>query len=508
MRKTLSLISVALLLTAWSATAVIRTGAQQAVERIFAAEPLRSSLAGICAVRMNGDTLAALDSRRKFVPASNVKLLTTGLALNILGADYRFETKLAYTGEIVDGCLEGDLSIIGGGDPTTGSRSELAEPLSALHASWLEMLSDAGIKRIGGRVLGDPRFFRETNSQNLGWTYDDLGTNYGTGPLGLNFFENAQLFYVTPGPSAGAPPVVRPSYPDSPWMQFANHAVTGPARSANTLYYVDTKLAPLGEVAGSFPIDRKGYTLEAANLFGAFSNGFYFHTFLQSHGIAVKGGYGDVSPQARIRTDLSSGTPGPAAATAAELKALGSTLSAPLSEIVRETNCNSNNFFAETLLRMVALRQGLPTDQEGCQRASESALSALGLSGDNACRQVDGSGLSRKNYVSPEFFVRFLRRMTALPVWESYFASLPVPGGKGTLEHRFRNAPQAFKDRIHMKSGSMNGVLCFSGYILSGDGDPDKTIVFSLLVNNCTAGTFALAPALENIIAALAAENE
>ena len=505
MRKTLSLISVALLLSAWSATAVIRTEAQQTIGRLCAAEPLRSSQVGVCAVRMDGDTLAAVDIRRKFVPASNVKLLTTGLALNALGADYRFETKLAYAGEIADGRLKGDLYILGGGDPTTGSRAELAEPLSALHAEWMRLLAEAGIRSIEGRVLGDPRFFGGTTAQNLGWTYDDLGTNYGTASLGLNFFENAQLFYVTPGSSVGAAPVVRPRYPEAPWMRFLNHAATGAARSANSLYYVNTPLAPLGEVAGSFPIDRRGYTLEAANLFGAFTCAYYFYTYLQTHGIVVKGGYGDVSPQGEIRTDLASAQPRAAAADPQTLVPLGVTRSATLAEIVRETNCQSNNFFAEILLRMTALHQGLAADDG--QRAAETAMQDLGLRADNACRQVDGSGLSRKNYVSPEFFVRFLRKMASLPVREAYLASLPVPGGKGTLENRFRNAPQEFKDRIRMKSGSMNGVLCYSGYILSADGDPARTIAFSLLVNNCTASSYVLAPVLENIIAALAAEN-
>lgn len=508
MRKTISLISVALLLTAWSATAVIRTGAQQKIEQICAAEPLRSSLVGVCAVRMDGDSLAAVDSRRKFVPASNVKLLTTGLALNALGADYRFETKLAYSGEIADGCLQGDLYIIGGGDPTTGSRAEAAQPLGELHADWMRMLSEAGIRSIEGRVLGDPRFFREEIAQHPGWTYDDLGTYYGAGPLGLNFFENAQLFYVTPGASVGAAPVVRPRYPEAPWMQYDNHAVTGPARSANTLFYVNTPLAPVGAVTGSFPIDRRGYTLESSSQFGAYTCAYYFHNYLQTHGIAVKGGWGDVTQQGEIRTDPASREARPAAAAPGNLVTLGATRSAPLAEIVRETNCFSNNFYAETLLRMLALRQGLTDRPEDLQRAAETALSALGLRADNAVRQVDGSGLSRKNYVSPEFFVRFLRKMTGLPVWEDYLASLPVPGGKGTLENRFRNAPQAFKERIRMKSGSMNGVLCFSGYILAGDGDPARTIAFSLLVNNCTAGSYALVPAVEGIIAALAAENE
>ncbi len=184
------------------------------------------------------------------------------------------------------------------------------------------------------------------------------------------------------------------------------------------------------------------------------------------------------------------------------------TRSAPLSDIIRETNHHSNNFYAETLLRTVALRLGLGSDQEDCRQAAETAMQHLGLRTDNACRQVDGSGLSRKNYVSADFFVRFLRKMAALPVRETWFASLPVPGEKGTLEFRFRNASPEFKARIRMKSGSMNGVLCYSGYILSGDGDPGRTIAFSLLVNNCTASSYVLIPAVEGIIAALAAENE
>ena len=120
---------------------------------------------------------------------------------------------------------------------------------------------------------------------------------------------------------------------------------------------------------------------------------------------------------------------------------------------------------------------------------------------------MDGSGLSRKNYVSPAFFVRFLRKMMTLPVWEPFFASLPVPGAKGTLEDRFPKAPQEFKDRIHMKTGSMNGVRCFSGYILAADGDPQKTIVFSLLTNNCTASTYQAMPILDRMIEAIASEH-
>ena len=145
-RLPLLLISVALLLTAWSATAGIpRTEAQKTIERIRGQEPLRSALVGVLAVRASGDTVAALNVRQKLVPASNMKLLTTGLALHRLGADFRFETSLAYTGEIVDGRLQGDLYIVGGGDPTTGARTDCAEALNKTFAAWAKQIGRAHV---------------------------------------------------------------------------------------------------------------------------------------------------------------------------------------------------------------------------------------------------------------------------------------------------------------------------------------------------------------------------
>lgn len=507
MRKITLLITVALLLTAWSATAGIpRTEAQRTIEGICAREPLRSALVGVLAVGPGGDTLVSVNPGQKLVPASNVKLLTTGMALHTLGADYRFETQLAHTGEIVDGTLTGDLYIIGGGDPTTGARTDCAAAISKTFGEWAAMLAEAGITRIAGRVLGDPRFFGDHTPQNLGWTFDDLGTNYGAGPHGLNFFENAQNIYVTPG-VLGEKPNYRVQYPDTPWMRYANHAVTGAARSSNTLYYVNTSLAPFGELAGSFPIDRRGYTLECSNAYAAYTCAWYFRNFLENNGIRVEGGWGDITLLGEVRTDLTPVMPLTPVAKPEEITLLGTARSAPLADIVRDTNGESDNFYAETLLRMVAWKTGFSMDQHACRDASEATLRSMGLRTDNACQQFDGSGLSRKNYISPAFFVRFLRKMTTLPVWEPFLASLPVPGGKGTLENTFKDAPQGFKDRIHMKSGSMNGVRCYSGYVFPEDGDASRAVTFSLMVNNCTASTYVVGPILEEILAAIAAEN-
>ncbi len=507
--RTVVFISVALLLSAWGATAGIpQTRAQKTVEELVSRPPLASASVGVFAQRMDGDTLASFNSRVKLVPASNMKLITTGLALTALGEDFRFETALGYDGVIEgNGVLKGDLYIIGGGDPTTGSKARCAEPIEAVFGSWLKMLVSSGITSVSGRVVGDRRYLDSVTPEGMGWTYDDLGTNYGAGPTGLNFFENAQNFYIKPGSSPGQSPDIRPRYPETPWMTFINHAATGRARTRNTIYYINTHLAPRGEFAGSFPVDRNGYTLECSNRFGSYTCAHYFCKYLEANGVSVSGGAADLGMDGYVREapwETDGGTP---AADAKSLHILGHTGSASLRSIARETNCESDNFFAETLLKTLSVKRGYGTDYDSCVLAAEAELSSLGLKPAAGCRIFDGSGLSRKNYVSPSFFVNFLTAMARTPAADAFLSSLPQPGGEGTLEYKFPSADAAFRGRIRMKSGSMNGILCYSGYILPQDGDLSHAVAFSILTNNSTVSSWAVSPQIDKIIEALAAEN-
>lgn len=514
MRRSINLVAilVALLLCSLSATAALpRNVAQGKIEKIISQAPLRSAVVGVFAVTAAGDTVAAVNPRQRMIPASNVKLITTGLALNTLGADFRFGTDLAYSGGIEeDGTLKGDLYIIGGGDPTTGSRSECAYALDRLFSEWAQMLGNAGIRRIEGRVIGDPRFFDSVVPENMGWTYDDLGTNYGAGILGLNFFENAQYFYVAPGPSEGSRPFIRPRYPDTPWMRYLNNSVTGQPGTGNSLTYFNTAFGPYGEFRGSFPADRsRGYTLECSNRFGAYTCAYYFHNYLKSKGISVSGGWADVSPSGNVRGSLTfSDAPGIAAAARGKLTVIGTGLSPKLSEIARDANFESDNFYAETLMRMMGKKIKGCAFYDECTEAEYSALRSMGLEPEGVCQLFDGSGLSRKNYVSADFFVRFLRAMMRTEAYGAFFDSLPVAGGrKGTLQTVLPSAPEALRSRIHAKSGSMNGIRCYSGYIVSSDGNPENTICFSVMLNNLIAKTWMVNPGIYAIIEALAVEN-
>lgn len=507
MHKAFSVISVALLLICGSATAGIPpTEAQKVTETVSLREPVASGCIGVLAVTAGGDTLACLNPRKKLVPASNMKVFTTGLALRLLGEDYRFKTSLAYSGYIQDGVLEGDLYIVGGGDPTTGSDTDCATPLNLLLAQWRRIVQEAGIRRIHGCVIGDPRFFGFADQRGRNWGLEDMGTFFGIGPSGLNFFENKQNLSIAPGATVGAKPFVSPRKPEAPWMRIRVTATTSGEKSANTLYYIPSEFGPFGEVRGHFPVDRKAHTLECSNIYGAYTCAYYFYKSLVSNGIPADG-YGDVSPLGLIRTDLTASDSGVKAPSASELTVIGSTESAPLSEIVEETNKESDNFYAETLFRMIGLSVRKSATDENCIASAESSLASMGLKVKGNCQYDDGCGLSRANYCSPAFFVAFLKTMMRSRGYDAFFDSLPVTGIDGTMKYRLSGSPDDLRHRVHAKTGSMNGVRCVCGYITPSDGVPEHTIVFSVMTNNVIGKSWAVNNQIDDILEALAKEN-
>lgn len=472
---------------------------QEKVEAALAREPLASAAVGVSVIAPDGTTLVDVNAGRRLVPASNMKLVTTGAALHSLGPNYRYQTCLGYSGTIVDGTLEGDLFIIGGGDPTLGTRDSIAVKTDALFREWRSMLTDAGIRRIHGNVVGDGRSF-EGMLENGTWSYEDVGTYYGPGGSALSFYANAIDFAVEAG-EEGESVSVTQKYPDTPWIHFENHSFTGPAGTGNSLYLYTTDLAPYAELRGTFAVDRKPKTEHFANKYGALTCAFYFWKNLKASGIEVTGGYADIDRGGYIRE-----SGGVASDRAPEnLTVLGSSLSPSLREIARETNFRSDNFYAETLLRTLGECASGISVYDSCRVALNEVLEALfadagipagALSG---LKPADGSGLSRQDFVSPAFFTAFLRAMIRSHAFDAYVESLPYPDAKGaTVYGMLRLTPPEDRSRLRFKSGSMDGVLCYSGYIFPLGGG--KPLVFSLMVNNASAPTSEIRSALERIL--------
>lgn len=467
---------------------------QESIEVILNDKSLSEATIGICARTAEGRTIAEADSDNMIVPASNMKLITTGAALHRLGPEHRFETSIGHTGEIADGILKGDLYIIGGGDPTTGASDSIATPLERVFKQWEAIVRNAGIKRIEGHIIGDGRYF-DGMPEHPSWQWSDIGTYYGSGPTGLMFYENTQSFSASPGSKIGEAVNIAPTYPDSPWMEFRYNCTTGKAGTGDQLYMYASDLAPVAEIRGTFGIDRAAKRVDCTNKFPEYTIASYFADYLKGKGIFSEG-----PADFRLCTHT-------AGANIEDVRIIGSTFSPSLKRLIFQTNHESNNLYAETILKSLGKSLTGSAEYDSTYVALNAVLEELGVETSSGFKIADGSGLSRKNHISPDFFCRFLTSMISSPYFEDYISSLPSPGSQGTLAYNMRNTPSEIKSRIKVKSGSMDGVRCYSGYIMPSEGGKDETIVFSIMVNNCTAPAWKVRQLLDKIMATLAAAN-
>lgn len=478
---------------AQSAAPALTEALQQKIQAIAEGEVFGQAVVGICARRGDGRTIVDINAEDMLVPASNMKLISTGAALHALGGDYRYETCIGYDGSIIEGVLMGDLYIIGGGDPTIASKDSIAVPVEHTFARWERAVRDAGIREIDGRIVGVSGDFFTGMTEEPSWMWNDIGTYYGAGATGLMFYENMQSFEVSAGAAPGAEISIRPSYPETPWMEFRYDCTTGKAGTGDLLYMYTSDLAPVAEVRGTFAVDRKPKRVDCSNKYPELTCAHHFTQWLREHGI----GCTQEASDDRLKK----------ASVPDSLTILGNTKSPSLRRIAFETNHISNNLYAETLLRTLGKELKAEGSYDSSYVAVRNVLKGLEVDTSRGISIQDGSGLSRQNLVSPDFFCRYLTAMMKSPCFEDFVQSLPSPGGNGTLAYNMKNQPVEMKARIKAKSGSMNGVRCYSGYIIPREGCKDDTIVFSIMVNNCTAPTWKVRPLMDKIMGMLAEQN-
>ena len=419
---------------------------------------LEHSVWGILAVNFKGDTIASLNKGKCMVPASNMKLVTTAAAYLKLGRDYRFNTTIATDGTVKDSTLFGNLYIIGGGDPLIGDLFSYLPKEDIPFGKWNKVLAENGIARVDGDIVGDGSYFTG-ELRHTDWSSEDERSKDGVVPSGLTW-RGKMGDSIPDGPLAAATHFRR-------WLIANGVVVTSEAMASQESVVYCT--------AARQPSDRQCPDGSGIGLRSVFSG------------------------EGRI----------PVTVNLDSLTILGIAQSATLNHIASIANHQSDNFCAETLLKAIGKSNNGSDDYDTATAALHRALSPIGLAGPSAgMRFADGSGLSRKNYLSPEFLVSLLRGMARSRYYKDYLHSLPRPGrADGTLKTRLPKAPSAVKDRIYMKSGSMYGVRCFSGYILPSDGNTQNTICFSIMVNNYVGSQTKLAPVLDALILELANEN-
>ena len=321
------------------------------------------------------------------------------------------------------------------------------------------------------------------------------------------FYENMMTFTVSGGSTEGAPVNIKPYYPSCSWMEFRYNCTTGAKGTGDRLYMYTSEFAPVAEIRGTYGVDKGEKKLDCSNKYPEYTCAVYFKNYLSQKGITCTGGVGDFKLRREWMKDGQ-------IADRDSLKLIGCSYSPSLARIAFKTNHESNNLLAETLFRTIGKENTGSSCSDSAYVAVADVLRKMHV-GSVGFNMQDGSGLSRQNLVSADFFCRFLGAMMDSPCFEEYLWSLPYPGGNGTLNYNMKGQPEQLRSRFRIKSGSMNGVRCYSGYILPEGFDftpdtkipqeiKDKIIIFSVMTNNCTSPTWKVRPALDRFMVEIA----
>jgi D-alanyl-D-alanine carboxypeptidase, serine-type, PBP4 family len=456
-----------------------KAGIEKAIHAMKQDSVFQNAIVGLMVADEKGREVVSWNPDLPLLTASTMKTITTGLSLLEIGPDYQYSTRIAYSGSISKGILYGNLYIIGGGDPTLGSRDSIAAPIDTVFNHWAKVMKSKGIRQINGQIVADDRFFTHEVMPES-WSWGNMGASYGAGPSGLTFYENSFSAMLYPGLKEGDPVAIRRYYPGFPQLHIDNQMKTGTARSRGGASVAGSDLSPILQLSGTLP-QRDSISLSGANKFPALGCAWQFDRFLNAQGIATT---------ASVRMYE------PATDDALSLTPVTEWQSAPLKDIIYVTNHISNNLYAETLLKTLGRSRTGVGAYDSAYVAVSRMLQELELP-RRGFTQADGSGLSRQNYVSARFFCSFYQKLKDSPIFEDYLNSFPVPGSEGTLKNVIVQAPH--KERLHAKSGSLANVRCYAGYVET----PQGLYTFAIMVNNYSAPTNRVQPKVEQFLQAL-----
>jgi len=373
---------------------------------------------------------------KALMPASIMKLFVLAAVMDLTARErIELSTDIAVTGEVIKGELRGDLYIRGRGNAFL-STSDLAKASEAL--TYL------GIRKISGDIIADESFFDAE-----GWRNHREGPSYAPpGALGLDLHTVS----ITVDNLSSKVTIEPPN--DAVRIIFLTSGRPD-IRQVDDFTY---------EVSGSphvSPYIRRRFALNDPALYA----GWTLKTVLRKKGIDVKG--------AVKKGRMSAGS-----------RKIHTIEVEDLSDMIRAAGTYSINVAADNLLLLLgALRFGPPGTLDKGRRAMLEFLDKMGLPAGGVA-VADGSGMASANRTTSEYVVRFLRKASAMPWFETFRTSLPRPGMDGTLRDMvYRNG------LVRVKTGRLEDVYCLAGYVDRRDG---KRVAFAYMVNVPGAGTMDL----------------
>lgn len=424
----------------------------------------------------SGKTIFELNAEKLLIPASTMKLITSTTALELLGADYRFKTKLGYIGKTgKNNALNGDLVIIGGGDPTLGSEY-FQEHYFNTHflEVWAQKIKAAGIQKVRGDLILDGSIY-DSEKIPTTWIWEDIGNYYGAGANAFTVYDNLFRITFNSPRNAGKATTITSVFPKIEGIVISNEVLSADNNS-DLAYVFGSPLDKKRVIRGTIPRNRNAFTIKAAIHHPEEILAQELLKYLAKEGVFISG---------KIRFEK------------VNQKAFQTVYiqeSPTLDEIVKVLNYESINLFAEHLVKQIAVEKSEVGNREVGIKIIKEYWELKEISTEQFFME-DGSGLSHFNAVSPLFFTNVLSYMAKeSPNKKAFLNSLPG-AGNGTLS---RFSPQLFPgNTLKAKSGSMTRVRCYAGYLKLDSG---KTVAFSIMVNQFSGVYSQLVGEIEKVL--------
>ena len=447
------------------------------IDEIINSSDLKQARFGIFVTSLrDGRTVYSHDSNKLFVPASNMKVYTTAVALDLLGADYRWRTSVYGNQPDANGVINGDVVLYGRGAPDLISKPKGDAPSLTRFA---DQLYQSGVREVRGNIIGDSGYFRD-DLFGLGWQWNDLQWYFGAEPSALSVNENTVEVTIAPANKKGSAASVVVT-PNENYVRLINNANTADGDAPTTIGIIRDLSNNDIRVWGDFPVAGHAFSAFLSVHDPALWAATLFRQALISRGIKVGGDVRshDFRVPENERFDPQKSFE------------LAFQDSEPLGEIIRRTNKESNNLFAELLLRTVGKERGAlapdPDSKKNAARGDDQAGTAVvkywlrqkGISSE-AIELRDGSGLSRLDLITPEVTARLLVAMANSAGATTFHDSLPIAGKDGTLSSRLKK----YEGRIFAKTGTLTYIHSLSGYATTSGGE---VLAFSILSNDVTA---------------------
>lgn len=416
----------------------------------------------------SGIPLIRFNERQNLIPASNLKLITTLNGLKNLGPNYRFQTRIFIDGPVENGILKGNIWIEGSGDPTIYS-PDREKGKSNFFQKVVQLLAEKGIKRIEGQLF-EKRHANDYSGIRSDWSWSDVGNYYGAGIFPLNINENYYAIYLqTHGEGKEAKLKKKDSLTNLQIHEISVEASSPGNPDLAYIYWIPGEKKV--EIKGSIPQQPeaqriKGALMDPPTIF-----------FQVLAGECGKAGI-EINNQ-----PLAKGI----------MHELGKIESPELKHIIKEINLNSNNLFTESI-GFALCDQGCKSDENGWTQLARFMPQTAAPKGYYF---ADACGLSLSNRISPEAFVKSLSWAKKQVFFDEFHESLPVSGTSGTMKN-FCKSEKA-KGKIHAKSGTLNRVLCYAGYVETKSG----LKAFSIMLNTYNGGFFVMKKQLENLMEAM-----